>query len=106
MRELSEFLEKMSQSKGKDSALLATYVCKYFSDIWTHLSTVPQVLSKAAQVSYIVGNSAFYGIVLPVEIIYQRMLESIGFQRVTVTPIRKRNSKKALYEFNVSATFQ
>ena len=94
VNELADFLGMMSESNEKNSELLATYVCKYFSDMWTHLNTVSKVLSQSAQVNYIVGNSAFYGIVLPVEIIYQRMLESIGFHRITVTPIRKETPRR------------
>jgi len=103
--ELSDFLAALSQSKGKNAILLANYVSKYFADIWDHLNSVRNVLSKNAAVNYIVGNSSFYGIILPVEVIYQKMLGSLGFQKVKVTPIRKRNSKKALFEFNVSALY-
>ena len=101
--ELVKFLSALTQSNEKNAILLANYVSKYFADIWNHLSSVRNILSKNAKVNYIIGNSSFYGIVLPVEIIYKRMLESLGFDQVKITPIRKRNSKKALFEFNVSA---
>ncbi|MBI1803635.1 MAG: hypothetical protein HY033_06735 [Ignavibacteriae bacterium] len=101
--ELSQFLSKLSESNEKNGVLLANYVSKYFSDIWNHLNSVRRVLTTNAKVNYIVGNSLFYGFVLPVEIIYQNMLKSVGFDHVKITPIRKRNSKKALFEYNVSA---
>lgn len=41
---------------------------------------------------------------MPVERIYGRLLEAEGFEHVAVTPLRKRNSKKALVEYDVSAT--
>ncbi len=101
--ELSQFLSKLTESNQKNAMLLANYVSKYFSDIWCHLNGVRRVLETNAKVNYIVGNSLFYGFVLPVELIYQKMLKSVGFKKVEITPIRKRNSKKALFEYNVSA---
>ncbi len=60
------------------------------------------VLASGAEVNYIVGNSTFYGTVLPTEQIYEVMLKELGFSDVECRPIRKRNSKKALIEFDVT----
>ena len=51
---------------------------------------------------HIVGNSTFYGTVLPTEQIYEVMLKKLGFADVECRPIRKRNSKKELIEFDVT----
>jgi len=40
---------------------------------------------------------------LPVEAIYAAMFKSVGFVDVEVKTIRKRSSKKELFEFVVSA---
>ena len=45
----------------------------------------------------------FYGILVPVERIYAEMLAQLGFADIRCRPIRKRNSKKELIEFEVSA---
>ena len=58
-----------------------------------------------AEIHYIVGNSTFYGVLLPVERLYQDMFEELGFQNVKIETIRKRSSKKELYEFDVKGTF-
>jgi hypothetical protein len=86
------------------SCLLANYVHKYFVDIRKHLQSLQVVLKKGASVSYIVGNSKFYDVLLPVEQIYAAMFDELGFSSVSVRAIRKRTSKKELFEFVVSAT--
>lgn len=39
---------------------------------------------------------------LPVEFIFASLFESVGFENVTIKTIRKRTSKKELFEFVVS----
>ena len=100
---LDEALEGIETSGSKSSEILASYVAKYFDDMWEHFNSLVKVLDKGAQVHYIVGNSAFFGVLLPVERIYAAMLRRLGFERVKCAAIRKRNSKKELVEFDVSA---
>lgn len=69
----------------------------------THFDGLRKVLSPGAHVHYIVGNSTFYGVVVPTEQLYAEMLREYGFEDVEVRAIRKRNSKKELVEFDVSA---
>ncbi len=85
------------------SGLLANYVHRYFEDTARHIASLRPVLRPGARVHYIVGNSKFYDTLVPVEAIYAGLLESHGFKQVVVTPLRKRNSKKELVEFDVSA---
>jgi hypothetical protein len=51
----------------------------------------------------IVGNSKFYDVMLPVEEIFASMFEGAGFTSCRIDTIRKRTSKKELFEFVVSA---
>jgi hypothetical protein len=88
---------------SKQSLPLANYVHKYFVDISTHLSSLYPTLSPGAKVFYIVGNSRFYNTLVPVERIYANLLEGCGFVDTNVEVIRKRSSKKELFEFTVSA---
>lgn len=85
------------------SLTLANYVHRYFIDILTHIKSVYAVLSPGAEVFYIVGNSRFYDTLVPVEQIYANLLETCGFVDVDIRILRKRNSKKELLEFMVSA---
>jgi hypothetical protein len=88
---------------GKHGPLLATYVTKYFHDMSAHFSAAFQHVRSGGTASYIVGNSTFYGHVVPAERWYAALLSAAGFTGVRTTVIRKRNSNLALYEYEVTA---
>jgi hypothetical protein len=90
---------------AQHSRILSQYVHKYFEDCIRHFRSLAHVLAKRAAVHYIVGNSKFYDVVVPTELIYAALLHQHGFKDVTVKNIRKRNSKKELFEFVVSGVF-
>jgi hypothetical protein len=69
-----------------------------------HVREVFTVTRTGGSVHYIVGNSKFYDVLLPVEEILAALFEASGFSDIRVTLIRKRSSKKELYEYVVSAT--
>lgn len=95
--------ENLIEQIRTQSFLLANYVLKYFVDIQLHLQNLHQLLAPGATVYYIVGNSKFYDTLVPTEQIYAWLLAQSGFERVQVDVLRKRNSKKELFEFVVSA---
>ena len=103
---LDEALCRMAHHRNKNGKLLAKYVAKYFEDMWRHLNSLVTVLNDRSNVHYIVGNSTFYGVLLPVEQIYAEMFEFLGFEDVRCRAIRKRNSKKELFEFDVAARWR
>ena len=100
---LDETLNRIAHHDNRNGRLLANYVAKYFEDMWTHLNSLVSVLSDHSDVHYIVGNSTFYGVLLPVERIYAEMFLNLGFEGIRCRAIRKRNSKRELFEFDVSA---
>lgn len=100
---LDETLDRIAHHDNRNGKLLANYVAKYFEDMWTHLNSLVSVLSDHSDVHYIVGNSTFYGVLLPVERIYAEMFAHLGFEGIRCRAIRKRNSKRELFEFDVSA---
>ncbi len=85
------------------SPLLSRYVHKYFYDMVGHVGEVYAVLKSGGVAHYVVGNSKFYDVMLPVEEIFAALLRQAGFECVTVQQIRKRTSKKELFEYMVSA---
>ena len=97
---------RIAADTHKNGALLATYVRKYFDDMWRHFRSLTDLLGGGAGIHYIVGNSSFYRILVPVERIYAEMLAELGFTDIRCRPIRKRNSKKELLEFEVSARWR
>ena len=100
---LREALEKIQHKDNKNGKLLAKYVAKYVQDMWEHFNSLVFLLSEKSEIHYIVGNSTFYGVLLPIEKIYAAMLERLGFSNIECKAIRKRNSKRELFEFEVSA---
>ncbi|RJX29734.1 MAG: hypothetical protein C4525_14115 [Desulfarculus sp.] len=102
---LERTLDSISSPCNANGKLLANYIRKYVNDIYEHLAELRTILASGASIHYIVGNSTFYGELLPVELIYAQILDEIGFNNIEVRPIRKRNSKKELIEFDVSASW-
>lgn len=94
-----EIIEKISQQ----SDVLSRYVHKYFYDMADHLNELFIVTKSGGSINYIVGNSKFYDVLLPVEEIFASLFEVAGFVNIRVKAIRKRTSKKELYEYVVSA---
>jgi hypothetical protein len=90
-------------SVAKRSVLLSRYIHKYFYDMLIHCNTLFNVVRPGGVINYIVGNSKFYDVLLPVEMIFAALFESMGFMNVEMRNIRKRTSKKELFEFVVSA---
>lgn len=104
-RALDLAVDQIAHRDNKNGELLSKYVEKYFDDIWTHLMGLTLVLNRGAEIHYIVGNSTFYGVLLSVERLYAEMLRQLGFSKIECRTIRKRNSKKELIEFDVSAVW-
>ncbi len=102
---LSSVVETISQAENKHAETLARYVHKYHEDIYAHLSSLTNLLNKGARVHYIIGNSTFYGTLVRVEDIYADIMRQVGFKDIDIKAIRKRNSKKELVEFDVSASW-
>jgi DNA methylase len=85
------------------SDLLSRYVHKYFYDMTDHIGALASTLAPDATIHYIVGNSKFYDVMLPVQEIYAGMFSEAGLVDVEIKKIRKRSSKRELFEFVVSA---
>jgi hypothetical protein len=100
-----EGFDEITSRIAQHSRVLSLYVTKYFQDTVQHIRSLKNVLAPHAQVHYIVGNSKFYDVILPTEELYAAIFESEGFQDVYIETIRKRTSKKELFEYVVSASF-
>lgn len=100
---LQPILEKIRLAHEKNGNLMAQYVHKYFDDMFHHFGMAFEMLSNRGTAHYIIGNSTFYGHIVPAERLYVDQMKKVGFREVRAVPIRKRNSKKELVEFHVSA---
>jgi len=97
--------EKINSSGDKNSTLMSNYVHKYFDDMFSHLRHLKNLLKPNASLNYIVGNSSFYGHFVDTELIIAETLKQLDYENIHVKKIRRRNTKKGLYEFNVTASF-
>jgi hypothetical protein len=102
-RELGEVCGLIEKDGGKSGPLLASYVAKYFFDMSRHIRGAFDAVRSGGRAAYIIGNSSFYGHVVPAQDWYAVLLREAGFTDVTVATIRKRNSNRALFEYEVSA---
>ena len=98
---VAQILEK----KENNTLLMSNYVWKYFHDMYLHLHSLRSSLKKGAVLYYIVGNSSFYGVQVHTEKILEDSLKSLGFTNIGNKVVRKRNSKKELFEYCVYGTW-
>ena len=105
-RSLGLVITDILDTKEKNALLMANYVLKYFHDMHLHIQNLRKSLKKGAVLSYIVGNSSFYGVQVHTEKLLEDSLRSLGFTNVGSKIVRKRNSKKELYEYCVYATWK
>jgi len=98
-RDLVRILARIAER----SPLLSRYVEKYFHDMAQHCRSLYEVVRPGGSIHYIVGNSKFYDVLLPVERLFAALFEAAGFEDASVQTLRKRTSKKELFEFLVTA---
>jgi hypothetical protein len=84
--------------------LLGTYVHRYFEDMTRHAVALSRVVAPGAGLHYVVGNSKFYDVLLPAQEIFAAIFESVGFTDCRIKSLRKRTSKRELFEYLVEAT--
>lgn len=104
-KSLKTTVSKIEKSEGKNNMLMAKYVDKYFCDMHCHFENLRYCLLPGATLNYIVGNSSFYGVQVHTERLLSESLQSLGYTNVNNCIVRKRNSKKELYEYCVSAVW-
>jgi hypothetical protein len=84
--------------------LLGQYVHRYFEDMTRHAAALSRVVAPGARVHYVVGNSKFYEVLLPAQEIFAAIFESVGFTDCRIASLRKRTSKRELFEYLVEAS--
>jgi len=79
-------------------------VHRYFEDMTRHGLALSRVVVPGGRLHYVVGNSKFYDVLLPAQEIFAAIFESVGFTGCRIVPLRKRTSKRELFEYLVEAT--
>lgn len=78
--------------------LMASYIVKYFNDLYDHASEVAKVCKEQARLAYVIGNSKFYEHPLPSDELLASVFGHFGFKLERIDRMRKRQSKTGLYE--------
>lgn len=95
--------ERLVRRISRRHTALGRYVHKYFEDMTLHVAGLARVVDRGGVVHYVVGNSKFFDVVVPVPEIFGSLFEAHGFRDATITCLRKRSSKKELFEYLVTA---
>jgi DNA modification methylase len=101
---LYEVCENIRLCRDKHAEVMSRYVHKYFDDIYSHLISMLPLLKPNAKVNYIVGNSSFYGHFVETQELIAECMRQIGYDKISIHTVRRRNSKKGLLEYNVKAS--
>jgi hypothetical protein len=96
-------LRTISRKIALQSPLLSRYVERYFCDMDRHIAGLRGVLSRGGEAHYVIGNSKFFDVMVPAEKLFAALFERNGFDNVRTRVLRRRTSKKELFEFLVSA---
>ena len=102
-RGLGPVLRRIRAASDKNGALLANYVDRYFEDIDQHLEALRPRIAAGGTLAYVIGNASFYGELVPAERFFEALMRKHGFRKTGSRVLRKRNSKKELYELLVTA---
>lgn len=96
-------LAGLTRRIAAESPLLAAYVARYFADLAAHVGSVARLVAPGGTLAYVIGNSKFYDVVVPAEELLAQLFEREGLADARVEVLRKRSSKRELYEYLVTA---
>lgn len=103
---LQKTVDRISVADPKNGVTMARYVLKFFYDMNLHFRNLTKNLAPGCELYYVLGNSSFYGNMVHTEKIVCEQLASIGYSKPESKIIRKRNSKKELYEFLITSRWE
>jgi hypothetical protein len=93
-----DLLSPYTGSINGSGALMASYVTKYFNDVFIHAGEMQKVCKTGAKLAYVIGNSKFYDHPLPSDEILAAVFGHFGFELDRIDRMRRRQSKIGLYE--------
>ena len=102
--QVPEAVARLCAEIAPKSDVLSRYVAKYFYDMQAHVKSLSRVVARGGQAHYVVGNSKFFDVLVPAEQLFADIFQRNGFRDASVTTLRKRTSKRELFEYLVTAT--
>jgi hypothetical protein len=82
----------------ENGRLMASYVIKYFNDLYDHAEEIGKVCAPKCRLAYVIGNSKFFNNPLPSDELLASVFGSVGFTLDKIDRMRKRQSKTGLHE--------
>lgn len=95
---VDSLLEPYLRGIHAGGSLMASYVVKYFNDMYDHAGQIAEVSRPDCRLAYVIGNSKFYNHPLPSDEILAALFAHFGFDLERIDRMRKRQSKAGLYE--------
>jgi len=95
---VEELLAPFTARVNGDGRLMANYVVKYFNNIFEHAEGISKVCRQHAKLAYVIGNSKFFDHPLPSDEILAGIFGYFGFALDGISKMRRRQSKRGLYE--------
>lgn len=95
---VAKLLARYRAAVPAGGSLMASYVVKYFNDMYDHASQIARVCLPDARLAYVIGNSKFYGIPLPSDELLAEVFRQFGFRLDGIERMRRRQSKSGLHE--------
>ena len=95
--EIRSYLSYYDELKNQN-ILMCNYATKYFIDLWKHIRSLKQIVSRNFQGVYVVGNSRLSNVEIFTEVILSKLFQREGFVVEKIISFRKRGGKKRLYE--------
>src|SRR4029077_3192189 len=72
-----------------DSRLMRSYINKYFNDMFEHARDLARVCARGGRLAYVIGNSRFFGHILPSDELLAAIFRHCGFALDRIDRMRR-----------------
>lgn len=79
------------------------YAVEYFNSLYAHLHSLQGHLNQQGELHYVVGTSYLHGVEVPADRMLGDIMQAAGYDVTSIDRVRRRHSKKDLYEAHVMA---
>jgi DNA modification methylase len=98
-KEVNIIISSIELSEGNNPKI-PHMICDYFSDLEASLKECYRLLKKGGKASFVVGNTRWGGIVVPIDHLLAKIAESIGFSVSSIYITRlKGNSPQQMKKY-------
>lgn len=95
---LEKLLKPFTDGIKNANPILKHYIIRYFNDLWEHARQIDRVTSPKAQMAWVVGNTMMVENEVATAEHLVAIFRELGWQQTEIIQMRKRHSKRGLYE--------